>query len=272
MLSPKIGRVVLQRAVSCSGRTVVSVVLIERCVQLMSGRSQMLLNPVVKQVLVTDGILVNHPVVNSPAKSVALMLNTVVLSPTKMLDSAEVLRVSQVLSTTEVLGAAKMLSPTHVNAMTSAEPANVPTHMATADMAATRVSPAAMTVAGLQARSCQNKKTGGNNKWEQAVHDQDSCWTWAGFSVTTDIVSFQSASPHIVSLPDLRTFNQDSSKNNRTPDRSSPDGFAEKVLLLDCGDLSGLKVDVTSRNPTHLRFLFCAVTCNSRSATRISPD
>ena len=157
MLSPKIGRVVLQRAASCSGRTVVSVVLIERCVQLMSGRSQMLLNPVVKQVLVTDGILVNHPIVNSPAKSVALMLNTIVLSPTKMLDSAEVLRVSQVLSTTEVLGAAKMLSPTHVNAMTSAEPANVPTHMATADMAATRVSPAAMTVAGLEARSCQNK-------------------------------------------------------------------------------------------------------------------
>lgn len=137
MLSPKIGRVVLQRAVSCSSRTVVSVVLIERRVQLMSGRSQMLLNPVVKQVLVADGILVNNPIVNSPAKSVALMLSTIVLSPTKMLDSAEVLRVPQVLSTTKVLGAAKMLSPTHVNAMTAAEPANVPTHMAAADMTAT---------------------------------------------------------------------------------------------------------------------------------------
>ena len=158
MLSPEIGRMVLQRAVSCSGRTVMSVVLIERRVQLMSGRSQMLLNPVVKQVLlVADGILVNHPIVNSTAVSVALMLNTIVLSPAIMLDSAEVLRVSQVLSTTEVLGAAKMLSPTHVNAVTAAEPANVSPHMATADMAATRVSPAAMTVAGLEARSCQNK-------------------------------------------------------------------------------------------------------------------
>ena len=157
MLGRESARMVLQRIVACSDRPMVSVVLVERGVQLMCGRSQMLLNPVVKQVLVADGILVNHPIVNSPAKSVALMLNTIVLSPTKMLDSAEVLRVSQMLSTAKVLGAAKMLSPTHVNAMTSAEPANVPTHMATADMAATRVSPAAMTVAGLEARSCQNK-------------------------------------------------------------------------------------------------------------------
>lgn len=133
-------RMVLDRAIPQRRRPMMSVVLVERRVQLMDGRSQTL--------LISDGILMQHSIMHGAVVQVPLMMNrsrldSLVLNATKVLCSQmlspQVLGAAEVLHSPKVLGSAKMLSSAHVNTVTTAESASVTTHVTTAHVTTTHV-------------------------------------------------------------------------------------------------------------------------------------
>lgn len=127
-------RMVLDRAIPQRRRPMMSVVLVERRVQLMDGRSQTL--------LISDGILMQHSIMHGAVVQVPLMVNrsrldTLVLNATKVLCSQ--MLSPHVLGAAEVLHSPKMLNSAHVNTVTTAESASVTTHVTTAHVTTTHV-------------------------------------------------------------------------------------------------------------------------------------
>ena len=147
-------QMLLNRVVPEGRCPLMSMILIEGSMQLVSGRRpRMLLQAVVLQSPLVDRSLMEHA---TGLDAVVLLDSAEVLNTAEMLSPTEVLRSPHVLSPTEVLGPPHVLSTTEVlgtTDMAPAEAADMPsTHVSTTTSMPTtaRVSAATMPAVGVQ--------------------------------------------------------------------------------------------------------------------------